>query len=92
MTSKALSELGPAGRLSLENVDLDKPWKDAVRVISDARAAVGVLANHEYTRPGDRGRVGAALFEAQDAILKAAGAIEEARGLSRRVDAERIER
>ena len=53
MTNKALSGLGPAGRLSLENVEHpDKPWNDAVRVISDARAAVGVLANHEYTRGG----------------------------------------
>ena len=93
MTSKALSGLGPAGRLSLENVSSEdeKPWDDTTLAIATARAELDALGRHESCRPGDRRRVASALLDARSALVTAAGELEEARGLSRRVDAERIE-
>lgn len=58
--------------------------------IDDARERLGRLTRDEYNQPGDRQRVGEALTAAHRALASAAGLLEEARGISRRVDRERL--
>ena len=91
--------LGPKGPRALaavpDNGGLPAPaaepnWDGMVEAVDVARERLGRLAREEYNRPSDRQRVGDVLTAAHQALASAAGLLEEARGISRRVDRGRL--
>ena len=67
-------------------------WSRAAAAIVHAREQLDALGRSEAASPGDRERVSRALLAVRQALSSAAGSLEEAHGLSRRVDLEQLGR